>query len=153
MVFLDEPTSALDPIGRRHVRELILELRREGTTVFLNSHLLSEVEMLCDRVVVIKEGRMIAGGRLKELLKKEVKVEIVLGTSHHTLENEAAAHCRKLTISGNRLTATLDKETDIPPLVHSLVKAGAQIYSVTPYKNNLEDLFVKLVAEEAKENV
>ena len=79
LVFLDEPTSALDPIGRREVRDIIHALKARGLTVFLNSHLLSEVETVCDRVAIVDRGRVVRYGPLDELLRESLDVELALG--------------------------------------------------------------------------
>ena len=79
LIFLDEPTSALDPIGRREVRDIIRVLKGRGMTVFLNSHILSEVESVCDRVAIVDRGRVVRYGPLDELLRESLEVELVLG--------------------------------------------------------------------------
>ncbi len=94
VIFLDEPTSALDPVGRREVRRLLGELRREGKTIFLNSHLLTEVEMVCDRVAVMRAGRVAAAGRLEELLPPADEVEVRLGWDSLSSADVAAAAAR-----------------------------------------------------------
>ncbi len=82
IVFLDEPLSGLDPIGRRQVRDLILNLKKEGRTIFFSTHILNDVETLCDRVAVLNRGKLIGSGRLSDLISQEVRhLEIIAGGS------------------------------------------------------------------------
>jgi ABC-2 type transport system ATP-binding protein len=147
VVFLDEPTSALDPLGRRQVREILLTLKEAGKTVFLNSHLLSEVEQVCDRVAIINRGTVVADGRLDELQAGPATISIRLDG----LSGEAAAELRRrypdLQLDGDRLTLTISGRAQIPDLVARLVAGGCRIYEVTPGHNSLEDIFVSLVKE------
>jgi ABC-2 type transport system ATP-binding protein len=125
LLLLDEPTSALDPVGRLTVRELLEELRRRGHTVLLNSHLLSEVELVCDRVVIIDRGRVVAAGRPSELGRsKGVEVE---------------------TAAGLRRYPDAVRE-DAPMLVAQLVAEGERIYEVRVLHSDLEDIFLDAVA-------
>lgn len=147
LLFLDEPTSALDPLGRREVRETIRRLKEAGTTVFLNSHLLSEVEMVCDRVAVINAGRVAACGQLSQLLADGLEVEMrVTGLDEAGLQHLAAL-CRALAREGDRLLAVVESEEDIPLLAQAVVAAGGRVYSLLPRRTSLEELFVRLVEE------
>lgn len=147
VVFLDEPTSALDPLGRRQVREILLRLKAAGKTVFLNSHLLSEVEQVCDRVAIINKGTVVADGRPDELQASPAMTTIRL----HGLTGELAAELRLLypgmQLEDNLLTTALDGREQIADLVTRLVAGGCRIYEVTPGHNSLEDIFVCLVKE------
>jgi ABC-2 type transport system ATP-binding protein len=125
LLLLDEPTSALDPAGRRTVRELLEELRRRGTSVLLNTHLLSEVEHVCDRVVIINRGAIVAEGAPAALTKaRGVEVELASGT--RVFEG-----------------ATRD---DVPRIVAELVGAGEQLYSVSLLRSTLEERYLEVVA-------
>ena len=142
LVFLDEPTSALDPIGRLDVRSLIARLRARGTTVFLNSHLLGEVERVCDRVAIVDRGRIIASGAVDELLGRGSGVRLRLGelgpgadeVLHRagTLEREAGCYL----IRGLR-------PADIPALVAALVARQTDVYAVEPLRATLEERFLE----------
>jgi ABC-2 type transport system ATP-binding protein len=146
LVFLDEPTSALDPVGRHDVRRIIRELAGRGTAVFLNSHLLSEVEQVCDRVAVVDHGKVIASGTMNELLKGSAVYVRVAG-----LDGEART---KLTDfgpmddEGERLTFTRLGEDRIPELVTKIVALGGRVYEVIPRHQTLEDRFLQLLAED-----
>ncbi|MDQ3866815.1 MAG: ABC transporter ATP-binding protein [Actinomycetota bacterium] len=128
LLLLDEPTSALDPAGRRTVRGLLEELRRRGISVLLNSHLLSEVELVCDRVVILSGGRVVAAGRPRDL------------SQARGLEVEVDGATRRFP------DATRE---DAPRIVAELVASGERIYGVRVVSTSLEDIYLTAVGEEA----
>jgi ABC-2 type transport system ATP-binding protein len=129
ILFLDEPTSALDPAGRRTVRELLEELRARGVAVLLNSHLLSEIELVCDRVAIISRGRVVAAGTPAELARpRGVEVE---------------------TDGGTRQFADATRE-DAPRIVAELVAAGTPVYGVRVLSTTLEETYLTAVGEETR---
>lgn len=147
LVFLDEPTSGLDPLGRREVRELISELRRNGVTIFLNSHLLSEVEMSCDRVAIIKRGRVVRTGTLEELAGAALEVEVrAVGV---TPEVRAGLERWGQVIREERdlLTLTVSDREVLPAIARHLVESGARLYAMSPRRLSLEELFVRIMRE------
>src|SRR4029077_1762811 len=149
LVFLDEPTSALDPVGRHDVREIIRGLASRGTAVFLNSHLLSEVEQVCDRVAVVDHGRVIASGTMDQLLSGttvRVRVSGLAPEDKTKLEPFGL-----LDDEGDHLTfANLNAER-VPDLVAAIVALGGRVYEVAPRHQTLEDRFLQLLdAEEEK---
>jgi ABC-2 type transport system ATP-binding protein len=124
LLLLDEPTSALDPAGRRLVREVLAGLRDRGVTVLLNSHLLSEVEQVCDRVVIVNRGRIVAEGAPAELSRpRGVRLE---------------------TDRGTRVVADADREA-VPRIVADLVAAGERVYAVEPLQSTLEEVYLEAV--------
>lgn len=124
LVLLDEPTSALDPAGRRTVRDLLEELRRRGVAVLLNSHLLGEIEKVCDRVAIVARGRLVAQGSPRDLSEAGgVEVE---------------------TAQGTRTFAEATRD-DVPGLVARLVAEGAHIYGVRVVRGTLEDAYLRAV--------
>jgi ABC-2 type transport system ATP-binding protein len=124
LLLLDEPTSALDPAGRRTVRGLLAELRRRGVAVLLNTHLLSEVEQVCDRVAIIDHGLLVAAGRPADLARpRGVEVE---------------------TADGVRTFATASRD-DVPAIVERLVRAGERVYEVRLVRSTLEDAYLAAV--------
>ncbi|TEB07455.1 putative ABC transporter ATP-binding protein YxlF [Pelotomaculum schinkii] len=145
LVFLDEPTSALDPLGRREVREIMMELRSRGKTVFLNSHLLSEVEMVCDQVAIINQGRIMAAGAMDELLVETVAVEMQVEGLTPPLINELAALSRSCHVNDSLVRLTLGSREQIPSLAAAVVRSGAYLFSLQTRHNSLEDLFVNLI--------
>jgi ABC-2 type transport system ATP-binding protein len=146
LVFLDEPTSALDPVGRHDVRGIIRDLAARGTAVFLNSHLLSEVEQVCDRVAVVDHGRVIAGGTMEELLTGSavrVRVTGLAADGHKSLEPFGP-----MDVEGEQITFTKLPADRVPELVSEMVKLGGRVYEVVPRHQTLEDRFLQLLNEE-----
>lgn len=148
IVFLDEPMSGLDPIGRRQVRDLISSLRTEGKTVFMCSHILSDIEVLCDRVAIMRRGRLAHTGRLEELRESagdsSHREIVVAGVDASAL----AAHLPQLegaqlssTPRGARVEVTDEREVDA--VISALRRAGGRLVSVQPVKQSLEELFLR----------
>jgi ABC-2 type transport system ATP-binding protein len=148
LVFLDEPTSGLDPLGRRLVRDIIRSLRARGITVFLNSHLLSEIEVTCDRVAFIRQGEVVQTGRLDELLAAGAEVELRLeGLSPESMQGLSRfGPCEKL--DAGRLVVRLESEAQVPDLVAWLSAQGVRIYSVIPRRLSLEEFFMRVMEGE-----
>ena len=145
LVFLDEPTSALDPIGRHEVRKIIRDLRARDTTVFLNSHLLGEVELVCDRAAVVDHGRVIALGTIPELLGASNSVRVrVTG-----LDGRGAAALQRfgsLTSQGDWFAFVGIADESVPDLVAEIVRLGGRVHAVE--HQTLEDRFLQLVQRE-----
>ncbi len=148
LVFLDEPTSGLDPLGRREVRDLIRELRTRGVTVFLNSHLLSEIEMVCDRVAIVKRGRIACIGTLDELTRGRTEVEVRVAGLTPAQRDALSQWGEVLSVDGNRLTMAVSNDEKLPDLARWLVEGGARLYALSPRRLSLEELFVRIVQEE-----
>ena len=147
VVFLDEPTSALDPLGRRDVRDVIRQLKGEGVTIFLNSHLLSEVEMVCDKVAIIDHGRVVRQGSLAQLLASELEVEMRIGGLNEQLLAALSAACASLSVEGEQVLAAVRAEEDVPRLAETVVANGGRLYEMAPRRRSLEDLFVRVIEE------
>ena len=145
LLFLDEPTSALDPIGRLEVREIITSLRDRGKAVFLNSHLLSELEMICDSVAIIKGGRVVEQGTLGELLKGRVEVEVTASQLNGSMERVVDGLGRVLVSKGANVLVELDNEDMIPALAARIIEAGGKLYNLSRKKRTLEELFLGAV--------
>jgi ABC-2 type transport system ATP-binding protein len=148
LVFLDEPTSALDPVGRHDVREIIRGLSSRGTAVFLNSHLLSEVEQICDRVAVVDHGRVIAAGTMDELLSGTAVRVRVTGLAQSDLNKLEGFG--PVDAEGEQLTFTKLKADRVPELVSQIVALGGRIYEVAPRHQTLEDRFLQLLEAEER---
>ena len=149
LVFLDEPTSALDPVGRHDVREIIRGLAGRGTAVFLNSHLLSEVEQLCDRVAVVDHGRVIAEGTMDQILGGGTAVK-VRATGLAQADKNKLAPFGQLDDEGDVMTfARLDPDR-VPDLIAQIVSLGGRVYEVAPRHQTLEDRFLQLLDDEEK---
>ncbi len=145
LVFLDEPTSALDPVGRREVRDVIARFRSQGMTVFLNSHILSEVEQVCDRCAIIDHGRVVRLGTMQELLAEELTVDITLDGIAPAVWNALSPDMTLIGTTERTLTLRVPDEERIPPLVDRLVAAGAKVYAVAPHRRTLEDVFMEAI--------
>jgi ABC-2 type transport system ATP-binding protein len=146
-VVLDEPMSGLDPIGRKEVRDLILELKRRGKTVFFSTHILPDVETLCDRVGVIFEGRLRDVGRIGDLLSGHVEVVELTADAPTAGAREALAVGTAIAAEGHRLTVTYQDAAAADAAVRSLVAAGGRVVSLTPHRETLEDFFVRRLEE------
>jgi ABC-2 type transport system ATP-binding protein len=149
VVFLDEPMSGLDPIGRKEVRDLILRLRSEGKTVFMSTHILSDVEMVCDRVAIIVRGRIRFEGATHEFLAGgEPEADVVLARLSPevaaSLEEQFRARLRGV---DDRIELRVAEKL-VNPLLHAAIAAGAEVVSVTPHRMSLESIFLSAVAED-----
>jgi ABC-2 type transport system ATP-binding protein len=156
LVFLDEPTSALDPLGRLEVRNIIRGLRDAGKTVFLNSHLLSEVELVCDRIAIIHRGHVAATGPVQELARRELVVELVVGAGEPAIlpivERHGVPRDIEPGTAGRTVVQLAVNDDDaIARVVDDLVNAGVPVYAVTPHGRSLEELFFEVVSASEQE--
>ena len=152
IVFLDEPMSGLDPIGRREVRDLIAGLKLKGTTVFMCSHILSDIEVLCDRVAILSSGRLAETGRLEELRERAGdgrRIEImVAGTDAEKLSSVfPALEGAQITSTASGARIEVSDERDVDAALSALRQAGGRLISVQPVRQSLEELFVREVSE------
>ena len=147
LVILDEPMSGLDPIGRREVRELILELRDEGRTVLFSSHILSDAELLCSRVGILARGRLVAGGKLDELTSGTSRgwEVVAAGVSKEFADRVRARGTRATDIGHERFSFDLPAKDRPEPFVAEVVASGATLVSVNPLRTTLEDIFLERV--------
>ncbi|HEX6684568.1 MAG TPA: ABC transporter ATP-binding protein [Candidatus Limnocylindrales bacterium] len=152
LVILDEPTSALDPIGRADVRELLLALKARQVAVLLNSHLIGEVERVCDRVVILDKGKVAASGSLAELLgQREMRLRLDGVTPEALARLEATG---QLTHSGDSFTVALPSEQDtttVPDLVADLVRLGVRVHAVEPGRISLEQRLLDILRTDPSE--
>jgi ABC-2 type transport system ATP-binding protein len=151
VVFLDEPMSGLDPLGRRHVRQLMLRLRDRGCTVFFSSHILSDAESLCSRVGILAQGHLVASGHLSEILAFELRGwEVVVANLDDGLRDRLAPQVRGITaLAHGRYTIELAPDASPERFVHELAASGAQVVSLNPLRETLEDYFVQSVGAAA----
>jgi ABC-2 type transport system ATP-binding protein len=145
LLVLDEPTSGLDPAGRKDVREIILNLKAEGKTIFLSSHILSEAEQICDRAIIIDRGRVIRASRMQELLAEGDRVEIVVDRLTAALEEAVKQRGATVSREANRVHIVVDSSQK-RALAEMLWAGGCDVVSLAPVKSSLEDTFLKLVA-------
>jgi ABC-2 type transport system ATP-binding protein len=151
LVFLDEPTSGLDPLGRLLVRDIIGELRADGVTVFLNSHLLGEVEATCDRVAFVKRGRVVEERRLSaptELLDVEIRVGSPAGAA--ILEGLARFATDIAQPRPGLIALRTESDAAVPAIVSWLVQQGVHIHAVQPHRKSLEDVFLDVIGDDER---
>jgi ABC-2 type transport system ATP-binding protein len=149
LVFLDEPTSGLDPVGRRLVRDIIHELRAQGTSVFLNSHLLSEIEVTCNRVAFIRQGEVI---RVMEMSALDQNLSMVTIRAEG-LTPEVIAGLEQwgndIRVDSEQLTMTIHNETDLPEINRYLVERNVSVYALTPNRISLEEIFIETLGKDS----
>jgi ABC-2 type transport system ATP-binding protein len=143
IVFLDEPMSGLDPVGRRQVRDLIASLRAEGKTVFMCSHILSDIEVLCDNVAIVKSGRVAHSGSLDELRASQKNaIEIIAtGTDPAALKQHLSSQA-EITTSPSGLRIEVSDEKEVDEVISALRSAKGKLVSVQPVRQSLEELFM-----------
>jgi ABC-2 type transport system ATP-binding protein len=148
LVILDEPMSGLDPIGRREVRDLILDLKRDGKTIFFSTHILSDAETLCDRVAILNRGRLQGCGELREILTLGVAAtEVVLENPSRELLRELAPLARSVVRTGGRVRLEVPEEGEVEKLLSLVLNRRTRIVSVNPVKMSLEDYFLARMGE------
>ncbi len=153
ILFLDEPTSGLDPAGRKLVRDIIREQRDRGATVFLNSHLLGEVEQSCDRVAFIRAGMIVGEYKMGEWQAAQLEVEVKARKLSPTVLERLASiaqdlRAQDLRPEGQKLRLRVAREDCLPEVVRCLVESGAEVFSVVPLRMSLEDLFLEMMGAE-----
>ncbi len=145
LVILDEPMSGLDPVGRKEVRDIILNLRDQGKTVFFSTHIISDVEMICDRVGILAKGKMLAVGRIEDLVSRgsaqsvEVVCEGVMGNSIPLVKVLAIRVLQR----GNRCWMAISGDQKLDDLLAAIRQAGGRLVSVVPHKGSLEEIFLQ----------
>lgn len=146
LLVLDEPTSGLDPAGRHDVLELLATLKAEGKTIFLSSHILPEVEQICDRVIIIDRGRLLRAGSLRELLESANRVEIVAHRLDEELERTLVEHGASIEQTPDQARIVIDasRKREAVELIWS---AGFDVIAMNPLKSTLEEFFLKMVAD------
>jgi ABC-2 type transport system ATP-binding protein len=148
LIFLDEPTSGLDPIGRRLVRDIIKAQRDRGATVLLNSHLLGEVEITCDRVAFLKDGEVVESRELHGESEEQTTVSIRAVNVTVEVLNGLSQWSSSARTEGDRLTLTLSSNTLLPEIVRYLVAKGVDVYEVAPQRLSLEERFLEIVGSD-----
>jgi len=148
IIFLDEPTSGLDPVGRRLVRDVIREIRAQGTSVFLNSHLLSEIEVTCDRVAFIRHGEVVRVLDLKSLDTDQTSVTI--RASKLSAESLAGLSQwgKDIQMDGEHISLVIQSDAVLPEITRYLVTQKGEVYAITPNRMSLEDIFIETVGKD-----
>ena len=150
VLFLDEPTDGVDPVGRKEIRDLLVQLRAEGRTVFLNSHLLSEAEQVCDRVAILLQGRVVKQGRLADLQREGAAQELSVRWPAAPIALPGCVgtprpHADDATVLVHEIPSLDPAEAQ--PAIDAVRRAGALVVSLVPRRERLEDLFIKAVSD------
>ena len=148
LVFLDEPTSGLDPVGRRLVRDIIHELSKEGTSVFLNSHLLSEIEVTCNRVAFIRHGEVVRVMEMSSLGKNLSMLTIRAAGLISAVVSGLEQWGDDIRTDGDLLTMTIRSEADLPEINNYLVARDVRVYGLIPNRLSLEEIFIETLGED-----
>jgi len=149
LVFLDEPTSGLDPLGRLLVRDIIAEQRARGAAVFLNSHLLGEVEVSCDRVAFLRDGCVLATRDLRAGATCAVRVRVRARRLPPAVWQRHQAAAGPLPLEGAPALLQVACEAELPALLRALIEAGAEVFEFTPEAQSLEELFLNIIGRAA----
>lgn len=150
LVILDEPMTGLDPVGRKQVRDLILSLRDRGKTIFFSTHILHDVEMICDRVGIVMKGRLLASGRVDELVRQDHTQSVEIVCRQIKVEGNAFIHslATRVLQQGQQCLIVLPNPDAVDAVVGEIRRQGGRLLSVTPHKASLEDLFFQEAAHE-----
>jgi len=144
VVILDEPLGGLDPFGRKEMRDIILSLKEKGVTVFFSSHILSDVETICDRVAILYKGRLKALGKLGELLSAKINEwEITAEGLEESKISDLKPHIKKLITQGKEIFIVLDKPDILPTVLDRINRENARLISLVPRKETLEEYFIR----------
>jgi len=143
IVFLDEPMSGLDPVGRREVRDLIASLRAEGKTIFMCSHILSDIEVLCDNVAILKKGKLAHAGSLEELRAREGNlIEVIAAGADESALKAHLKNSATIIPDSSGMRIHIQDEQELDSVIAALRKVNGKVVSVQPVRQSLEDLFV-----------
>lgn len=146
IVFLDEPQSGLDPFGRKEMRDIILKLKEEGKTVFFSSHILSDAEMICDRVGILYKGKLINVGYLRDLLSAKTKeYEIVASDLQEEMLKDLEAKCERVVVRKQDVMLCVRQKADAEQIVRTILASPAQLVSYTPRQETLEEYFIRQI--------
>ena len=149
VIFLDEPTDGVDPIGRKEIRDILKDLKNQGKTIFLNSHLLSEVELISDRVAILDKGKLLKTGTVDELTTEGSRFQIgFIPPLPDAFRVEAAALVLPLSYEPEVLTAELRSTQDLNRVIDLLRKHGVELTSITRQRSTLEESFLNLLKRE-----
>jgi ABC-2 type transport system ATP-binding protein len=147
ILFLDEPTDGIDPVGRREIRDLLLTLKGQGKTIFLNSHLLSEVERISDEIAILKRGRLIKKGRVQDFLSLKDQYELSLEGDHPTIRQSCDFLNILLEEQNSKFLISVNNDEHLNKLIDELRKNKIFIKGITPRKITLEDYFIEVIEE------
>lgn len=141
LLLLDEPTDGVDPIGRKEIRDIILRLKQQGKTIFINSHLLSEVEMVCDEVAIMNKGKIIVQGSIAQLTSTGLSYRIQTSSLPENTKENLAEEFAKMSLQNGTLEVTVKDHTELNQLIDQLRRDKTEILAVVPLRRTLEESF------------
>ena len=149
LLILDEPMSGLDPVGRKEVRDLMLEERGRGRTIFFSTHILSDVETLCDRVTILRKGVVVVSGALRDLVRREVqRTDVVVSDASADFEEACRAEGHAVQRVAQRLVVGVEGQAEVTELIRRALDAGLTVVEVLPRHETFEDLFLREAIDE-----
>ena len=148
ILFLDEPTDGVDPIGRKEIRDVLLNLKEEGKTIFLNSHLLSEVEMICDEVAILDKGKLVRLSTVEELTAPSRTFRFETSEISDELLNGVKGLTLNLEQHNGFIQLTVDSQKELNAIIDTLRKHDVDIKSVVPHKHSLEESFIEILKKD-----
>jgi ABC-2 type transport system ATP-binding protein len=149
LIFLDEPTDGVDPIGRKEIRDILIDLKNKSKTIFLNSHLLSEVELITDRVGILNKGKLLREGTVKELTEKKEEYKISID-GDLSIPEEQLNGIAFIKLSNGTYSVKVADSVELNWLIDTLRNSNVILKEITPMKNTLEDMFISLINESEK---
>ena len=152
LIFLDEPTDGVDPIGRKEIRDILLNLKSESKTIFLNSHLLSEVEMITDRVAILNKGRLIKEGSVKELTEKKEEYIFSFADDNFNASKYLQDNIHISSTGKGEFSVKVDDIRTLNIFIDNLRKDGVLIKEIKVQKSSLEEMFISLIGREDADN-
>lgn len=152
LLFLDEPTEGLDPIGRKQIRDLLAGLRAKGKTIFLNSHLLSEVELICDQVVILEKGKVVRAGTPPEFMQATGAYRVAVALASDAAKRAVAEKIPSANWNGASASFVPKDRAQLNAVIDALRAAGVEIESVEPVRSTLEESFIQVVTSAGDEN-
>ena len=147
LIFLDEPTDGVDPIGRKEIRDILVELKSRQKTIFLNSHLLSEVELITDRVGILNKGELLREGTVKELTEKKEEYKLVVENAINNIESDNAVYTKQP--DGSYIVKVRDT-AELNRIIDNVRSKGVLLKEIVPLKSTLEEMFISLINESEK---
>ncbi|MBU1098270.1 MAG: ABC transporter ATP-binding protein [Bacteroidetes bacterium] len=153
IIFLDEPTDGVDPIGRKEIRDILLKLKSEGKTIFVNSHLLSEVELISDKVAILNKGKLIREGSVEELTTTKQVYQIEIEETPKNTELFNNNNYSLIESNGNKYTFKFDSSESLNTLIDEIRAKKLNLLSVIPKKHSLEEMFINLINDNEKQNL
>jgi len=147
LIFLDEPTDGVDPIGRKEIRDVLLDLKNQGKTIFLNSHLLSEIELICDKVAILNKGELITVGSVADITSTGNKYIFTTGDLNEEVMNKLLTEYKGTLHSKNEFECNLNTLEEVNKIIDYLRSANVLIHGFSKEKNSLESMFINLIEQ------